>query len=109
MTILGGRVTLSCTFSTTTSDVVLTTEWLLDGTPIEEQNIDVSTGGETLVIASAPAAFNRSEIKCVVQLASGISLTSGGFLLQIQGTYIYVQTMDIANCNNCMYRDSNGC
>lgn len=85
MIIPGGRVTLTCTVSAINSDVVLSTAWLLNGTAIEALHVDISLGGQTLVITTVPATFNRSEIQCVVQLGSGTELTSGSFLLQVQG------------------------
>ena len=88
MAISGGSATFFCSTSPLSSDVVTSAQWLLNGTLLEDSDIDnVQTLAGTLQLMFSPVSldYNTTRIRCRGTLSSGDITTSDEVMLLIQG------------------------
>ena len=84
----GGSATFSCFASPVISEVVTSAQWLLNGTLLEDSDIDnVQTMSGTIQLRFSPVSleYNTTRIRCRGTLTSGSIITSGENMLLIQG------------------------
>ena len=85
----GGNAAFSCL---STSDVINTVEWLINGTviePLELTNVEIRDIGHGVVglqLFNIPIEFNNSRIQCRVHVQSGrVETSSGPLLILLEG------------------------
>ena len=84
----GSSATFSCLASPVSSEVVISAQWLLNNTLLEDSDIDnVRTFAGTIQLRFSPISldYNTTRIRCRGTLASGNIITSDKVMLLIQG------------------------
>ena len=84
----GGSANFFCSTSPLNSDVVTSTQWLLNDTLLEDSDIDnVQTLAGTIQLRFSPVSldYNTTRIRCRETLTSGNIITSDEVMLLIQG------------------------
>ena len=87
MSVLGGSASFFCFTSPVSSEVVISAQWFLNDTLLEDSDIDnVQTLAGTIQLRFSPVSldYNTTRIRCRGTLTSG-DITSDEVMLLIQG------------------------
>ena len=88
VSIPGGSATFFCSTSPLSSDVVISAQWFLNDTLLEDSDVDnVQTSAGTLRLRFSPVSleYNTTRIRCRGTPLSGNIITSAEVMLLIQG------------------------